>query len=259
MADGSGGEPLVGDPVTPLEAPELCDAIVARVAAGESLAAVCREDGMPCETTVRAWASTTPAFGETLREAFRQARVARRLADGRRAEELAAQPRLKRRPLLYSRKLGEAICERLAEGRSLSSIVGDPDMPSYRSVMNWAQRIPEFGDMYAQARQIQADYLFDEARDVAQAATARSVWVSRLQFDVIRWQTARMAPRKYCERLAVDIERAAVAQAARQPTQILHVDFSMGPNGKVLVAPPRCEEEEQAWVDAYGKPYEGPR
>lgn len=210
MADGGGGEALTGEPVAGF-AVELWQAIVARVAAGESLAAVCREDGMPCKTTVRAWAAASVEFGEALREAFRQARAARRLADWRRAQELAAQPRLTRRPLLYSPKLGETICERLAEGRSLSSIVSDPDMPSYRSVMNWARLIPEFGNMYAQARQIQADYFFDEARDVAKAATPNGVWVSRLQFDVIRWQTARLAPRKYCERLVVVQGQVAVA------------------------------------------------
>jgi hypothetical protein len=258
MADGGSAElgPVVL-PLTNLDAPELGGTICARVAAGESLAAVCREPDMPCATTVRAWAAASPGFGEALREAFRQARVARRLADWRRAQALAAQPPPpKRRPLLYSTKLGETICERLAEGRSLSSIVGDPDMPSYRSVMNWARLIPEFADMYAQARQIQADYLFDEARDVAQAATAGSVWVSRLQFDVIRWQAARLAPRKYCERVVVAQELAAPPE---RPLQIQVVSFRKGPNGEVLVAPPRNEDEEQRWRRAYGAPYDGPR
>ena len=76
MADGGGGEPLVGELVTRLDnAPELCEAIVARVAAGESLAAICREDGMPCNTTVRAWAAASAEFSEALREAFGQARI----------------------------------------------------------------------------------------------------------------------------------------------------------------------------------------
>lgn len=35
---------------------ELADKICARIAAGESLRAICREDGMPHESTVRGWA-----------------------------------------------------------------------------------------------------------------------------------------------------------------------------------------------------------
>jgi hypothetical protein len=36
---------------------------------------------------------------------------------------------------------------------------------------------------------------------VGRGATPKSVWADRLRFDIIRWQTARLAPRKYCERL----------------------------------------------------------
>ena len=39
----------------------------------------------------------------------------------------------------------------------------------------------------------------------------------------------------------------------------LVVDFFDGPNGVVLVRPPRDLKEEQDWVDAYGQPYSGPR
>jgi hypothetical protein len=217
---------------------------------------------MPCANTVRSWAVAHPEFGETLRAAFRQARIARRLADRALAEARAAMPKQResRRVLAYTPELGEAICDRLAEGESLSSIVRDPAMPCYRTVMKWLSRVPEFEEMYIDARDAQADYLFDEARDVALAATPKGVWVSRLQFDVIRWQTARLAPRKYCERLVVAGELAV--QNAPPPQKKLIVElvkFITGPNGKVLVAPPRCEKEEQNWVEAYGKPYEGPR
>ncbi len=94
--------------------------------------------------------------------------------------------------------------------------------------------------MYVQARQAQADYLFDEARDVALAATPGTVWVARLQFDVIRWQAARLAPRKYCEPLVV-------------------AKMQVEPPPEALVAPPRCEAEEADWVEAYGQRYDGPR
>jgi hypothetical protein len=47
------------------------------------------------------------------------------------------------------------------------------------------------------------------ARDVARGSTHDTVWSDRLQFDVIRWMTARLAPKKYCERVMVEAEIAA--------------------------------------------------
>lgn len=218
MADGGAETERLVQPGVSRYAPELGAKIVARVTAGESLALVCRDDGMPCANTVRSWAAAHPEFGETLRAGYRQARIVRRLADRALAEARAAMPkrRTSGRVLAYTPELGEAICDRLSEGESLSSIVRDPAMPCYRTVMKWVRRIPEFQDMYVLARQVQADYLFDEARDVAKAATPKGVWVSRLQFDVIRWQTTILAPRKYCERLVVVQGQVAVAAEAAE-------------------------------------------
>jgi hypothetical protein len=79
---------------------------------------------------------------------------------------------------------------------------------------------------------MQADYLFDEAREVALAAP-KTVWIERLRFDVIRWQTARLAPRKYCERLVV-----ANVEAEPEPPLTIEVrNFRRGPDGQVVEAP----------------------
>jgi len=219
MADGNADERwrVVTQPIVSHDAPDLGEAIVARVAAGESLTAVCREAGMPSADTVRAWAAASPGFAEALDGAFRRARITQRLADRRRAAERAARPsRAGGRVSTYTRQLGEAICERLANGESLTAIGRDPALPCYRTMLQWVSRHREFEDMYVEARRIQADFLFDEARDVAQAATPEGVWVSRLQFDVIRWQTARLAPRKYCERLVILEGSAALAAEAAE-------------------------------------------
>ena len=245
------------EPGVSLFDPDVGAAICARVAAGESLNAICKGREGPCRNTVRAWMTAHPEFGEALRASMREARVAARARDRRRA---AAAPALKPgmgRPSRYGRALAEAICERLANGESLTSIGRDPAMPSYATILRWVGRYPEFADLYVEARQMQADYLFDEARDVAQAATAGNVWVSRLRFDVIRWQAARLRPHKYCERLVVAGELRNAA--APEPMEIQVVKFGQGPNGEPVVIPPRCAEEELLWERAFGRPYDGPR
>lgn len=142
-------------------------------------------------------------------------------------------------------------------------------MPCFGTVLAWVKRHPEFEDMYVAAREVQAEYLFDEARDVALGATKETVPVARLRFDVTRWQSARLAPKKYLERLVAAEEmaelgigpRGGVARGrgrhADEPQRVVfHVThFERGPNGTVLAAPPRNAREAQAWIEATGAPY----
>jgi hypothetical protein len=188
----------------------LGQAICARVAAGESLVSVCRDDGMPDASSVYDWTRRQPAFGAAFLEAQRQARVAERLADraaaarrwGPDGEADGAFGVLRDgrgRWSTYTPELGEAICWRIANGESLKSIGLDPAMPSSATVLYWARRYPAFGDAYAQARQMMADSLGDMALEVAMTTNPREVWADRLRFDAIRWMAARLAPKKYCE------------------------------------------------------------
>ena len=261
MADGGtwdraeAGRPGAAAPGESVYSEALGEAICARVAAGESVRGICAEPGQPHRTTVQKWARMHPEFGEALQAAYRALRIGQRMRDRQAAAALAARPAPLRggKASAYTTALGEAICARLENGESLTSIGADPAMPCYGTVLKWVKRHPEFEDMYVDARAVQGDYLFDEARDVAKAATRETVPLARLQFDVIRWQAARLAPKKYLERLV-----AAEAREDAGPREVVFsaMHFECGPDGRVLCAPPRNAREAQAWVDATGRPYE---
>lgn len=255
--------------------------ICAAVAAGRSLMEVCAEPGRPHRTTVRGWERAHPEFGMAMREAYAQARLGARMRDRQaRAEFEARKLSVWGRPVSggsggpagagrrggkassYTRAQGALICARLAQGESLTSITRDPAMPCYGTVYGWLKRHPAFEEMYVEAREAQAEYLFDEARDVALAASPATVAMARLQFDVIRWQAARLSPKKYLERLVVVDAVAgakmaaaeAQARAAGPPVSYSITHFEVM-DGRVLAAPPRNEREAQAWVEATGAPY----
>lgn len=251
---------------------EMCRA----VAAGRSVRAFCAEPGRPHRTTVALWKRAHPDFAEAMRLAEGEARVSARMRDRQRKAEAAVALAAKRaaegpparggKASSYTRALAERICARLAVGESLTSIGRDPDMPCYNTILKWVKARPAFETMYVAARATQAEYLFDEARDVALAATKDNVTASRLQFDVIRWQAARLAPKKYLERLVLAEETEAAraearvqARVAARPVKqevVFHITrFEVGPNNTVLAAPPRNAEEAQAWIDATGAPY----
>jgi transposase-like protein len=215
MADGGGGNlPALKGQAGRKKYVRFSEAIgasiCARVEAGESLSRVCRGPEMPHATTVYDWAREYPEFGLSLGQAMRTARIAQRMVDrAKAAARLAAGRDRRGRWSTFTPELGREICERIANGESLKAVGQDPTMPCSGTILRWAAEFPDFGNDYAYARRLMADLLFDEAREVALGATPGTVWADRLRFDTIRWMTARMAPKKYCERVVVEAEVAS--------------------------------------------------
>lgn len=124
------------------------------------------------------------------------------------------------RPSLYSEELAEEICRRIAGGRSLRSVCRDADMPDGATVCRWLakEEHARFRDHYAHARELQADALFDEALEIADNGTndwmlhndpdnpgyrlnGEHVQRSRLRVDTRKWAAAKLAPKKYGDKI----------------------------------------------------------
>ena len=133
------------------------------------------------------------------------------------AKKKRAAKRKPGRPTIYSDERAAAICTRLAEGESLRTICAKDDMPDKATVLRWLLDGEHdwFLEQYARAREAQADHLADEILDIAD--DGRNDWTknetgkslvdhehvarSRLRVDTRRWLMARMAPKKYGDRL----------------------------------------------------------
>src|ERR1017187_584660 len=121
------------------------------------------------------------------------------------------------RPSDFTNEIVDAICERIADGESLRSICLSDDMPSKATVFRWLANDTAFQDLYARARETQADVLFDEVLDIADTpvigittkTTVLGIEVTeadmlnhrRLQIDARKWMAGKMRPRKYGERI----------------------------------------------------------
>ena len=121
------------------------------------------------------------------------------------------------RPTDYSEELGARICERLANGDALAAMCREDEMPSAASVYLWLIRHPAFSEMYARAREDQADTLADQIIDIAdtpvtgvktktnekgEVETTEGDMIEhrRLQVDARKWVAAKLKPRKYSEK-----------------------------------------------------------
>jgi hypothetical protein len=99
------------------------------------------------------------------------------------------------RPSSYSPELAEAICEHIAGGRSLRSFCQAEGAPNKTTVLRCVRDNQQFAQMYALAREVQADMLADECIDIADQAG--EVNIARLRIDTRKWTAAKLAPKKY--------------------------------------------------------------
>lgn len=119
------------------------------------------------------------------------------------------------RPTIYSDKLAQQICARIASGESMRRICKDESMPVMSTVMLWLidGKHQFFSEHYAKSRQIQAETLADEIFDIADDGSndytsftsaygeatykinGEAVARSRLRVDTRKWYLSKVLPR----------------------------------------------------------------
>jgi len=119
------------------------------------------------------------------------------------------------RPTKYSLAIALEICDRIADGQSLKSICSDERMPKKTAVYEWLLRHKEFTDMYARAREDQADTLADEIHAISDEKPEQIVddkgktrydsafvqW-QKNRVDARKWVASKLKPKKYSDRIA---------------------------------------------------------
>lgn len=118
------------------------------------------------------------------------------------------------RPTIYSEELSALICARLASGEPLVRICKDEEMPGTSTVYRWLAASQEFRDMYARAREDQADTLADEIIEIADDGANDTytkdgieltnhdvIARSKLRVDARKWIAAKLKPRKYGDKV----------------------------------------------------------
>lgn len=128
------------------------------------------------------------------------------------------------RPSIYKPEVATEICSRLAEGQSLLQICRDENLPNRKTIYQWLLdgKHNDFCNKYAQARILQAEYLFDEMLDIADDGTndwtevetksGRIIEVpdheyinrSRLRIDTRKWYLSKVLPKKFGDKIEAE-------------------------------------------------------
>lgn len=118
------------------------------------------------------------------------------------------------RPTLFNKELAEKILEGIAGGESLRKVCSKQGMPDERSVYRWLWKDEEFCRNYARAREFRADFLAEEALEIADddskdilqvgeggdirsLTNSAAVQRSKLQFEARKWAAGQMAPKRW--------------------------------------------------------------
>ena len=198
-------------------------AICARVAAGETISQVCRDEGMPNRGTVTSWAKAWRGFGKALS----------------RAQTLGGwEPGRGGRRSGYCEVTAMEVFARVSEGESMASICADPAMPSASTVTLWRKRFPAFAGALDLARQVQAERFCEMGWEIASAVTPQDAYATHVKLTQLRWTAGVLAPARYGRFKAVAAETQGLA-ADREPQEVIfyarHFETVTGPDGKQYV------------------------
>jgi len=145
------------------------------------------------------------------------------------------------RPTKFTNALGDKICAEIANGRSLRSICSDEGMPEARTVFRWL-RLPsmkEFCQQYARACEARTDAFAEDMIHIASTPelgttvtvkktpegietttkTEDMLGHRRLQIDTLKWNSARMNPKKYGDKIDV----VSDGEALKSPVTVFNM------------------------------------
>lgn len=108
------------------------------------------------------------------------------------------------RPSIYEQAIADAILERMVSDppESLRQICSDEAMPGRTTVFRWISEHEDFRNQYMCAREAQADCYRDQGDEIsAKIDSPEKAQIARVQLDWIKWNAARMAPKKYGEKV----------------------------------------------------------
>lgn len=102
------------------------------------------------------------------------------------------------RPTSFTKELGEAVCDALCEGVSLTRFCKSPKAPSRATVYRWLRADEAFHAAFQVAREIQAHAINDVAVGYALAEIKiGDPKKASVRLDAAKWSSAQLAPKVY--------------------------------------------------------------
>lgn len=108
------------------------------------------------------------------------------------------------RPSDYTDELGDLICEGVSRKTPLARLCDEnEELPSCRTVYTWLRTHKQFLHNYTRAKEDQADYLVEEALQIADDAGIEPA-DKRIRVDTRKWVASRFNAKKYGDKQFIE-------------------------------------------------------
>ena len=137
--------------------------------------------------------------------------------------EIAAEPKKIGRPSIFTDKLADQICTRIALGNSLRKVCLADDMPDITTIIAWCREKPEFSKQYDRACVDRGNHLAEEALEIADQTpetepvrdkagevidmklhSAYVAW-QKNRVDARRWFASKMSPKRFGDKVQTEV------------------------------------------------------
>jgi hypothetical protein len=111
------------------------------------------------------------------------------------------------RPSSYSTELGQNICDRIANGETLTKICADPQIPHRTTVWRWITDNEEFATNHARAREAGAAWIEDQVADeTAKIVDNETAQIAMAKGKLWQWVAQVRNPRAYGNKTHATVE-----------------------------------------------------
>jgi len=108
------------------------------------------------------------------------------------------------RPTVYTEDLGDMICECISRKEPLAKICdNNEELPTPRTVYRWLRLHQSFCHNYELAKEDQADFLVDEALQIADDPTIEPA-DKRIRVDTRKWVASKFKVKRYGDKLQTE-------------------------------------------------------
>ena len=121
---------------------------------------------------------------------------------GRHTAVAAIEHKTMGRPTDYTPEIAREISDRMVDGNTLRAICQQDGMPDEGTVYRWIARHPEFREIYAHARELQAMRWAEEVLTIADNTTL-DPQDRRIRVDTRKWLLSKVLPKIYGDKLTV--------------------------------------------------------
>lgn len=130
----------------------------------------------------------------------------------------------------WTAEIEDAICAEISSGTSMRQICARKGMPSEPTLYRRMAVDDAFAAKMAVARAAQQDHEIEECLRIADDATPEDVQVAKLRISTRQWRAAKLAPKKYGDKVtnvlsdpdgkALDLAPRFIIQPAAAPAVI---------------------------------------